>query len=294
MMPRTDVKGRCGTAKIGILTITDAEFEQAVRIFGAAENILGTTYNVSVVIDPPSYDIVLSQALDRTNTPAGNAAKDLMEDWRPGFIFLVGTAGGVLGGPEPPGREGTQLGDVIVADFIDYTEFRKLVDGQSAKRPIPHDHPSPYLRGSFVNPVRRAKLWAQAIDVARPGKLAANEPPAIPVVRMGGLVAGEKILSDWTNEYQQRLVAEYDKALAFETESFGVARQIFEYRNSIHYNPQFLTIRGISDFVDAKEANADRARWTAYAATSALVFAHHVADRLLAALALEAEPPSPK
>lgn len=281
------VEGRLGTAKIGVLTITDEEFVQARKIFNAVQNVQGSPYYVADSTTT-THDVVLSQALDRTNLPAGKATHDLIEDWRPWFIFLIGTAGGVLEGEAAVGRDGTYLGDVVVADFIEYTEFRKLIKGRSAKRSIPHDHPSLYLRGSFARPAVWDD-WAAAIPVIRPHDGSGSRKK--PQVKVGTIVAGEKILSDWTNEYQSALVDEFDKALAFETESFGVAREIFAYRSSMHYNPQFLTIRGISDFVNAKEANADRKRWTDYAAASALTFAHRVIERLLEFLA-NSEPSS--
>jgi nucleoside phosphorylase len=48
----------------------------------------------------------------------------------------------------------------------------------------------------------------------------------------------------------------------------------------VDYNPQFLTIRGVSDFVNAKTSNSDRDAWTDYAASAAISFAYAITEAL--------------
>jgi len=100
----------------------------------------------------------------------------------------------------------------------------------------------------------------------------------------GAVVAGELLLGDAENTEQQRILNMYEKALAFEMESFGVARTVYEFRSSVHYNPQFLIIRGISDLVNegAGENNATRKAWTPFAIAAASTFAKVLVERLLA------------
>lgn len=277
--------GKLGLTKIGILTITDEEFAAAQRIFNVQHNIPGSPYFVPPGAKPEQYEIVIRQAADRTNTPASRATKALIEDLRPAFIFLVGTAGGVLKDQiAETGRDGTRLGDVIAADFIDYTEFIKMRGRRNLERKVPHDHPSLYLRESFAGPLRRATEWHPWIGVDRP------DGGATPNVIIGNIAAGEKILSSPTNTYQKYVVAKFDKALAFETESFGVAHQVFCARCSVHYNPQFLVIRGISDFVNALESDQIRQDWTPYAASAALAFTRCVVEKLLVNFPVYCEP----
>lgn len=270
------IRGKLGFTKVGILTITDEEFKAAQRIFNTQHNIHGTPYFVSGAVPSGLYDIVVCQASDRTNTPAFRASAALIEDLRPVYIFLVGTAGGVLKDIAAGiGRDDTRLGDVITADFIDYTEFVKLYNRKSLDRKIPHDHPSLYLRENFAQPLRTTSDWHAWIGVPTPTAV------DTPRVMVGNIAAGEKILSSPSSEYQKELVDKFDKALAFETESFGVAHQVFCARSSVHYNPQFLVIRGISDFVNAPESNETRQNWTPYAASTALAFARCVIEKLL-------------
>ena len=101
---------------------------------------------------------------------------------------------------------------------------------------------------------------------------------------VGEVVAGEMLLGDSKNREQKRLLKKYDKALAFEMESYGIAQTIYRHRNSVHYNPQFLIVRGISDLVntEAEANNEERKRWTPYAINAAATFVKFITERLLA------------
>ena len=76
----------------------------------------------------------------------------------------------------------------------------------------------------------------------------------------------------------------YEKALAFEMESFGVARTVYSSRSSVHYNPQFLIIRGISDLVDKDPTENQKTRkvWTPLAIDAAATFAKALTETLFA------------
>lgn len=275
------LKGKRGFTKVGILTITDAEFGAAQRIFSCRQNISETPYFVSAPSASSQYDVVISQASDRTNTPASRAVAGLIEDLRPAYIFLAGTAGGVLKEDVAAGigRDDTALGDVVVGDFIDYTEFVKLRGRKSLERKVAHDHPSLYLRENFARPLRGNTEWHAWIGEPRPEPR--HDGATVPRVVVGNIAAGEKILSSTTSAYQKQLLRKFDKALAFETESFGVAHQVFSARCSVHYNPQFLVIRGISDFANSPDSDAGRQNWTPYAASAAVAFVRCIVEKLL-------------
>jgi len=118
------LRGKIGLTKVALLTITDEEFAAAKRIFELNFNFPSSPYFAKTELASGPYDTVVRQASDRTNVPAMRATNQFIEDFRPAFVFLVGTAGGVL--KKKKGRDGSVLGDVIAADFIDYTEFVKL------------------------------------------------------------------------------------------------------------------------------------------------------------------------
>jgi nucleoside phosphorylase len=78
-------------------------------------------------------------------------------------------------------------------------------------------------------------------------------------------------MGDAGNEFQQQVIEHFDKALGVEMEAYGVACAVFESRTSVHYNPQFLIVRGICDYANADAAvnQESRVRWTKYAISCA-------------------------
>jgi nucleoside phosphorylase len=193
-----------------------------------------------------------------------------MEDFRPPHILLVGIAGGVSG------RDNTQLGDVVLPDFIEYYEMRKISDGRSKRRMEPYDHPSHRLRYQMAEPMLHGD-WLARISPERRPVQDGNSPKVI----VGNLIAGEKILGDNDDVYQRSILNEYDKAIAVDMESWGVAKAVYQMRATRHYDPQCLVIRGISDLVNEQGNNATRQQWRMYAAHVGAGFAAALTERVL-------------
>jgi nucleoside phosphorylase len=107
---------------------------------------------------------------------------------------------------------------------------------------------------------------------------AAGEPKVI----VGNLIAGEKILGDGENNYQRQILEKFDKAVAVDMESHGLARGAYSARSARHYNLNYLIVRGISDMVDDQGNNETRKRWRAYAAATAAAFSMSAVDQLVA------------
>jgi len=283
--------GRLGTARIGILTIIDEEFDEVRRIFGATVPVPDSPY---YAFGSGSTDVVLRQMADRSNVPAALCAGRLIEDFRPELVIVTGIAGGI------DGREGVRPGDVVVPHYLHYAEFCRLdppskceravralarMVGLPSSRPrrelhryFAYDQPSVSLRESYVDGVRVDGEWTSAISADRP-------EAGAPVVIVGSLVAGEKILGDPTHDWQRQVVEEFSDAVAIDMESIGVARAIHECRRDVGYNPRFLVVRGVSDLVrvreDAEDNRRERGRWKRYAACAAAAFAHRVGSRFL-------------
>src|SRR5215831_1854353 len=112
--------GREGNAKIALLTIVDEEFEITRDLFGLHERINGTEYFTQAQSPNRQYDVVLRRASDRANSSAEGAIMDFVEDFFPPYFVVIGIAGGAIG------RDEIGLGDVVVADFIEYYEFMKV------------------------------------------------------------------------------------------------------------------------------------------------------------------------
>ena len=79
---------------------------------------------------------------------------------------------------------------------------------------------------------------------------------------------------------QKQLLKPFDKALAVEMESIGLARAVCERRTSVWYNPRYAIIRGISDMVPAENNLDTRDNWKPYAAYAAAMVAKEFIRRL--------------
>jgi adenosylhomocysteine nucleosidase len=266
------VFGTKGKTVIGILTIIDEEFSAVSRLLNANANVPGTQYFVTQIPAPvggklPEYDLVVCQATGQSNLTASDHVRELIEDFRPQYILLVGIAGG-------HGKRDVKLGDVAIADFVEDSEFFKLIKGKALQRKRPYDHPSYKLRELYAQPLCKSADWHKHIDVKRPNK-------KLPHATVANLASGEKLLSDRGNAYQKMLMKSFDKAAVFEMEGFGLATQVFKQRGSVAYNPQYLIIRGISDLVNETSNQATRNRWRIYAACAAAAFTKELVKNIL-------------
>jgi nucleoside phosphorylase len=265
--------GRIGSTRVSLLTVTVEEFDGVSQIFGLRHNLPGTGYFVREAVANNTYDVVLRRLAGQTNTVAMEGAGAVIEDFRPEFLILIGTCGG------HGERDGVALGDVIVADYIDYSGYWKYKGGKRGRillRKTPHDHPSGYLLQNFVEPLRVSEEWIPRVRGNRPQ---AGQPK----LRVGGIVSGDILLGDPANKEQRRILDFFDKAYGFEMEAYGIARAVYNARRFVRYNPQFLVVRGVSDLVneDPQENQAVRQAWTPYAIETAGTFALAIIEKLL-------------
>ncbi len=269
-MSAIKISGRLGKARIALITVTVEEFDIVRSAFDLKKNLSETPYYFSSK-KGKSFGLVGCRAPGQTNVISEQVAGAFVEDFRPDYLILIGTAGGCKG-------RNVKLGDVVVADYIDFSGYWKFKKGLVLPRKNPHDHPSHFLHRSHIENLRvEPKQWRTHVKTRRPKKK--GTPP---VLHIGNLVSGDLLLGDAGNPTQKFLVDHFDKAIAFEMEAFGVARAIFESRSFVRYNPLFLIVRGISDFVDAGAAkNAEmRKEWTKYAVSTATAVAYELVKRL--------------
>lgn len=266
------VPGTEGSATIVIITITIEEFPIVQKAFGLTRNLPGTKYFVK---DPKKrhHPVVLMRALDQTTLPSQEAVYGVIEDFRPAFVFLIGTAGG------HSERDNICLGDVVVATYVDFSDYVKYSRKQVLQRKFAHDHPSKFLLDRFVEPLRCVpEEWNTKVK-GRPKE----RKKKLPKLLTGEIVSGNRLLGDSERPEQMKIMAMFDKALAFEMEAMGVARAMYASRPSIHYNPQYLVVRGISDYVDKHSSKNQKLRkeWTPYAVKTATTVAARIIERLL-------------
>jgi nucleoside phosphorylase len=267
--------GILGSASVAIITITEQEFPPVRDIFGLQQNISNSGYYVANA-NSKEHEVVLRRSSGQTNLISAELAGDLIYDFRPEFIFLIGTGGGY------DGRDGLALGDVVVADYVEFSGYWKYKDHQVLRRKIAHDHPSLNVRDNHAEPLRvTPEGWRGLINTNRP-------VPGDPTIHIGEVVSGDILLGDPDNAEQKRILEHpaFDKALAFEMEAVGVARTVYKARKWATYNPQFAVIRGISDPVNSNAAGnqATRIAWTPYAVGAAAAVSKVIVDRILAAI----------
>lgn len=263
--------GRRGSAKIGVLTVIQEEFEELSSVLGTSTNVPDSTYYVREIDLSNNYELVLKKLSGRGNIVSATGTLEMLEDFRPDYVLLVGIAGGFQG------RDDTRLADIVVPNFVEDYEMRKFSEGQTKRRMEPCDQPAYRLRCNIAEPIANSKAWINNIDLKRCPEAGAPQPKVI----IGNLIYGQKILGDDDNVYQRQILEEFDNAVAVDMESGGVAGSIYAARVTRHYNPQYLVIRSISDLVNAASNNETRKKWKRFAAHVASVFAATIAERLI-------------
>lgn len=272
-LPFLPPSGRIGRTRVALVTIIDEEFTAARDVFGLTHNLPGTGYFVAETADTSVWEIVLMQATDRSNVPVMGDVSVLMEDLRPQVIILLGIAGGLCDAKNQ-GRDGIRPGDVLIADQVSYVEFLKVVPEGLLVRSYAIDHPSVSLRKSICAPIQKTfRIDEYLGGVAPPA-------PGPFRIHIGSIVSGEKVLGDVKSHVQKALLKPFDKALAVDMESIGMARAVCDGRSSFWYHPRYVVIRGISDLVSAAENDQMRADWKPFAAYTAALVAKEFVHRL--------------
>lgn len=253
-------------AEFAIITILEETYESIVRMCGLTEHDNREGYqwaygSVDRRDGGGPVTVAMSSPLDRENLAAGSFADAMMRAWSPSSVILVDIGGGVAG------RDGVELGDVVVHTQLHYYDFHKIDgDGDEEPRYTPLPGASTYLRELARRPSRRGDMaWLETIEVERPGD-------GSPKVLQGEMLSGGALLSK--SERLDRLLAAHQKALVVEMEGPGVARAVLD-SGLRGPQPEFLVVRGISDFCnDGQAANqSTREAWRRYAAEAAAAVA---------------------
>lgn len=283
-------KGREGHARVAVLTVIPEEMAEVMDALVAHEPVGDTgAFTSEAALSEGLNDLpfIVLRCTDRSNGPAADSARDLMESWRPETIMLVGIAGGIrrlAKDAETPRLEpGPELGDVVVANMIHFGDYGKDLPQGFIPRWLPLVHPPAGLIMRHCERLRVSGDWGAAIE---------NWPGATPPrLHIGEVIAVEAVAGNPRSGRQQAILQHFDKALAIDMESKGVAAALHAYEADVgvHYHPRWLCIRGISDLVvgsaEAQEIvgenQSQRESWRVAAARSAAVVAREVLRGLL-------------
>lgn len=226
--------------------------------------------------------VVLDRAVDRMNLPAQEAARQLLQHWKPRHLIIADIGGGFHG------RDSLGVADVVFASFIHYYEpVKELAGGRREPRDFARAAPARGPRATLAMIAQEAS-WHGAIELTRPD--GAQRQPAL---LEGEIVAGDRLLSDPSSPLVAELAGAYPKALAVDMESAGVARAVYGAQQEQIFT-HLTVLRGISDLVDYAEADNQETRdgWKPYAAHAAAAAALALVQRLPSAKRSDAQLPT--
>lgn len=234
-------------ADIAILTALPVEHRAVVRLLErvspAAVGPLRRTDAYLAQVGP--YRVVAICLAAMGNAGAAAGAQRVIDVWQPACILLVGIAGGA--------RDGTALGDVLIADTIVGYEPGRSGTGGLRRRPDVHRPAFPLLAAAkTVDP----DDWLPMVRVARPDGAVSR-----PVAHFGTVLSGEKVIADAATFAD--LAGAWPDTVGVEMEGLGVATAAYRAGSS------FLLVKGVADRADSSKDDA----WQEYAGETAASFA---------------------
>jgi len=236
-----------------VLTVLDEEKDAVISVFKEK----GTELEERVDIDNPvtavwfegsvgNKQVALVKILDKRNEAASAFVTRVIDHWNPSYLILTGIGGGV--------KEKVNLGDVVFPKEIRlFGEHREA--GKVDVRPITVSSPDSVLR-----------------EIAGSIKKDFNFK-----VHEGVVISTDAVINDPDDELLKRILDLHNEVLVFETEGGGVARAVYDTRSN---KVPFLSVRGVSDFVNDFEGKLIRERWKEKAARHAAEFTFKIIEKL--------------
>lgn len=191
------------------------------------------------------------------NAPAAALCERALGRFGPKVALFVGVAGGI---------KDVAIGDVVVGTKV----YRYEAGKQTADGFLPR--PDNGLCSHAVD--QRARLLIQSGEWRN--RIRGVDPPsgAAPKLRVGAILAGEKVVATSEGELAETLKRNYGDALAIEMEGRG-------FLDGVHLHAGVLAgvVRGISDLLEGKSA-ADASGSQEFAAAHAAAVAFSILDGL--------------
>lgn len=242
-------------ARVMVVTITDTEFPIACDVFSQIGPISEVedfgAYTCEQFLDDATLPFAIVQATDRGNLPIIGDMTEWMFQFRPQVFLVIGTAGGVWRptNADKTTWKGTPRGDVVLSEFIHYSDYRKVEADGDLMRHHRLEQPSSRLIVQARGIKNAPRTWHQWLTGRWDG---ANR---LPNATEHEIVVGEQIQDDPLAETQQFLMRTFDRAGAAEMESAGVGQALHSLRLSPTYAPLYLSIRGVSDLIWARNGD---------------------------------------
>jgi 5'-deoxynucleotidase YfbR-like HD superfamily hydrolase/nucleoside phosphorylase len=283
---------------IAILTFREDEEQAAHRHFPQSGLIVGgerrfSYYSVIETEDNSKLHVAVVRTQDTGPVVAANTVKDIVRDFAPAWIFLVGIAGGF------PENE-FSLGDIVLINRLQDLSITAAIEGGTVEYDVRGGamHPDVLkLLQSKASLQSRLEGWTTRLHVQRPAERlpsnsksksyygtptsrakvhhalwnnfkTGNSNARVPYVVCGPAISSGVLLKD------TRLAEEWRKherkAMCVEMELAGAYASLQNSQAGL--TTRLLPIRAISDIVGYKRS----ATWTAYACDAAAAFARHL------------------
>lgn len=243
-------KGVSMKIDVAVITASPLELEAFLRHGGPWSQVRSTSHPGRVYYQSTTksgLSVIASCALGMGQLNAALAAKDLVVEWSPKALILVGIAGGL-------GKD-VRLGDIVVSDqIVDYELGKVTPAGATPRWSVYRSDPG--LLGKLLN--FRDTSWLAQVSVPRPDA----DTGRIPRILHGVVLSGNKVIADEAEA--GALSSVWSRAAAIEMEGAGVAAALYQSKDA----PSFIMIKAICDRADSKKNDA----WQAYAAEAAAAF----------------------
>lgn len=245
----------------GIITILPEEMDAAKQVLSLRKlpYKFGERIYYAGKVEPQGKTearrVICTQTIDQGERSVINAYHNMMDKYRPKFIFLIGIAGSILNNQNDKGRSQDErleldLCDVVIAkSVIDY-ELRKETD-----KGVEH-------RGRvFDVSAESALIVNDFLVMLETTPLAATEGSKNDMLHVlfEPIGSGNAVIGNELSEIVTWLKNVNSKVAAVEMEASGISSAFYESRLSDHAVQGLLVIRGISDM-----ANVDKARTKAF------------------------------
>lgn len=205
--------------------------------------------------DIRSFDVAVIET-GAGNIEAAILATRAEEVFRPDIVVMLGIAGGI---------KDVEIGDVVAASKVYWIEGGKQGIVLSPRPDFAEVSPS--LKQA-ARAVAAGEDWRTRAGTAGGGKW--SETGREPAALVAPIVIGEKVLADRESEVVRLVRDTYSDAVAVAMEDVGALRG-----GRAAERARTISIRGVSDLVDAKEA-ADAAGSQPLAAANAAAFLFEV------------------
>ena len=236
--------------------------------------------------------VVWTKCLTKGNQGSQHLTEQVLFDWGPSYILLVGTAGAIAADPVKSskeqqlttgdtskrqgvvvtGRQGISLCDVVVSNDVVYDSRKEVFDRIELyecylKRPASHIL-------ELVEDIRRKGVnwWETLGDKPLP---LGGQPRSI----VGQIISGSNLRGNPNSQDLLELIGKLPRAIAVEMEAAGVGYALWRKEGCI--NTQYAVVKGLTDWVNVNPEDNQKTRneLKNYAAQAAAALAFAIVEQ---------------